>query len=290
MAGEQQVQDVNNEVESDETDADFLAGVAAHAEQPTATPAPTPQPSPAPTPEPSPEPTPEPTPEPKYVQITEEQWKALSDKAAKIDQVEQSTAKQLKTAFGKMGSFEDVLKKLQTETPAGESVEIAEEDFAEFKEQYPELAEIQLKALNKALGKFKGTGPEAIEKIVAHRFEEVTTRVNQTSKDVLAVVFPDWESDVKTPEFLQWMAGQPEDVRALAASDKASEAAKLLRKFYAAKEAPAATPAPTPAATPVPVRKRQIAAAVPPKGDGGAPPSRSEDDDFLEGLRSVQQR
>jgi hypothetical protein len=275
MAGE----NVNNEVDAEETDADFLAGVAAHSD---VEPTPTPEPSPAP--EPSPEPTPEPTPEPEYVQITKQQWEEMQGSASRIEEIQQTTAKQFNTAFGKLGSFEDVLKKLQTATPAGQSVEIAEEDFAEFKEQYPELAEVQLRALNKALGKVKGTAdPEAIEKLVAPRIDKVR---EETTQVLLEVVFPGWTDEVKTPQFKDWLKGQDEAVRALAASDNVSEAAKLLRLYDKAKNAPAPTPAPTA----VPIRKRQIAAAVPPKGDNGQPPGRTENDDFLEGLRSVQQR
>ena len=77
---------------------------------------------------------------------------------------------------------------------------------------------------------------------------------------------------------------QPEDVKALAASNKVTDAARMLRLYEKAKVAP--PPART--QTPAPNRAfaRTTAAAVPPRGDGGHPPGPSEDDDFEAGFNS----
>lgn len=55
----------------------------------------------------------------------------------------------------------------------------------------------------------------------------------EMAKDVLESQFEGWENTVRTPEFSAWLGQQPDSVRALAASDKVSDAAKLLRGYTA---------------------------------------------------------
>lgn len=271
MAGDVEGQEP---IESDDNDADFAAGLTGNA--PTETPVATPEPTPAP----SPEPTPAPTEAPKYVQITREEWNATKSIAARVEEINAQMGKGFDKAFGKLGSFEDLLKKLQTETPAGKPVEVSDEDFAELKEQYPELAEVQIKGLNKVLSRFKGTADqESIDKLIQPRMKEARD-------EFLEIAFPGWRDDVKTQDFADWRKAQGPAVEALVASDSYADAAKLLRMFYArTKSAPTPEPTQPPKPTPVPTRTRQIAAAVPPKGDGGNPPGPSEEDDFIAGLR-----
>ncbi len=280
MAGDVEQVPPGADKEDDDNNADFNAGLTGT--EPTATPAPPPGPTPAPTPEP----TPAPTEAPKYVQVTEDDWKSLNERAAKIDEISATVEKRLDQAFGKVGGIERIVKELQTKTPEGVAVQLDEADFDELKNEFPEIAALQIKGLNKVLSKFKGTAdPAEIEKAVNQRLEKIQGDLAESTLDV---VFDGWKDEVKTPKFHAWMKDQAPDVKALAASANFTDAAKLLRLYEKAKNAaPTPAPAPTPSPTPAPpsARQRQIAAAVPPKGDGGTPPGPNEDDDFTAGLK-----
>lgn len=268
-----------------ETDADFQAGFSGGA---TETPAPA-VPVPEAVPQPEATPVAEETPAPQeFVQLTKADHERLMTAAQKLDELTGTVTQQFKTAFGHVGALKQMVHKLQGETPQGQPVALDEADFAELKEQYPEIAELSLKGLNKVFEKFKGTanGAELSEKISSGLRGDF-------AKVALEVAFPDWEEDVKKPEFSAWVQTQPEDVKALARSDKESDAAKMLRRYYRSVETPApaavpAAPTPTPAPTPAPagptLRQRQLAAAVPLKGEGGTPPAPTEEDDFEAGF------
>ena len=193
--------------------------------------------------------------------------------------------KQFDTAFGGMGALKQMVQKLQTETPAGQPLELSEDDFQELREEYPELADHTVAGLRKIFGRFKGTGSafdaETFDKKVNER---VSAAVSEARRETLEVMFPDWEQEVRTESFGSWLNGQTEDVKALAASNKVTDAARMLRLYEKAKVAP--PPART--QTPAPNRAfaRTTAAAVPPRGDGGHPPGPSEDDDFEAGFNS----
>jgi hypothetical protein len=217
-------------------------------------------------------PAPTPAPEPKVVQITEDEWNATKSRAAKVDEIEATWSKRLDQTFGKIGGIERKLAELQKTTPEGEAVQVSEEDFAELKDAYPEIAQMQAKGLNKILSKLKVTGgdQQAVEKILGEHVDSVRAEIVKSS---LEAVFPEWEDDVKTPKFAEWFKSQPADVQALAESKKLGDAARMLRSFYKAAETPAPAPAPTTAPAPAQpsTRQRQIAAAVNPKGEGSAP-------------------
>ncbi len=249
--------------------------------QPTETPADEQQPEAPKSPEP-PEataaPAPAPAPEPKVVQITEEEWTATKARAAKVDEIEATWSKRFDQTFGKIGGLERKIAEITKATPTGEAVQLDEADFAELKEQYPELTTPMLKGLNKVLGKVKGTGgadPEAVDRLVQERVQEFAPALRKEIGDsALNAIVPDWEDEVKTERFVNWLKGQPDEVKALADSNKYADAAKLLRaydKSLSAPPPPAATPAPTAAPAQPSTRQRQIAAAVNPKGEGSAP-------------------
>jgi hypothetical protein len=260
MAGEVTEEPVELAGEQEEHDADFAAGFGG-TEAPTATPAPTP----APTPEPSPAPAPE------FVQITREEWEATRQRAAKVEEIEATHRQRFDQAFGKLGGLERKLAELQQATPAGEVVQVSEADFEDLAKDYPELAALTAKGLTKALGKFKGGGmdPEALEKVVSERIQAARASdraelIDSTLNAILGT--DDWVSEGVNTEAYK-------------------DAAKLMRSFARHRNAPAPTPTPAPTPAPVSARERQIAAAVPPRGDGGHPPGPSEDDEFNAGFK-----
>lgn len=270
----------------EENDDDFNAGFAPEAPQPTETPAAADEATQQP--EATAEASPPPPPEPKYVQITEDDWQALQQRAAKVDEISATFGKRLDQAFGKVGGIERVISEMQTKTPEGEAVQVTDEDFADLKNEYPELAALHISGLNKVLSKLKGTGganPEAIEKIVTERVTAATAaiRTELVNATLDAVVDGEWLKEVNSPAFDDWIKTQPNDVKALAESDSLNDAKRMLRLYKQAKDTP---PAPLPPVPKNTTRARQIAAAVTPKGDGGHPPGPTEDDEFNAGFKS----
>jgi hypothetical protein len=235
------------------------------------------------------------------VEVDEAELESLRKRAAAADGAnEQIVAMNAKfdKAFGQIGSLKQVVEKLRTETPAGESVEISEADFKELADAYPEIGKLTAQGLNKVLGKFKGTGgadPEAVDKIVNERLAAARTEMakelaTQVTDATLNGILPRWREKVKSPEFGAWMKAQPPEVQALAESSDLGDAADMLRRYRRALEKPAPPPAPAAPAAQARgnVRQRQIAAAVPVKGDGAAAPAaaHTEDDDFNAGFQA----
>lgn len=276
MSGETQDADIGSE----EQDSDFDSGFAGAATETPLDQGQGGESDPKPT-----EPTPAATSTPEIVNLTREQFERLNTAADKLAELETTVRKQFDTAFGGMGALKQKLERLQTETPAGQPLELSEDDFQELREEYPELADHTVAGLRKIFGRFKGTGSafdaETFDKKVNER---VSAAVSEARRETLEVMFPDWEQEVRTEAFGNWLNGQPDDVKALAASDKVTDAARMLRLYDKAKVAP--PPART--QTPAPNRAfaRTTAAAVPPRGDGGHPPGPSEDDDFEAGFNS----
>lgn len=267
-------------VDTDAEDADFDSGFT---NAPTATPEPVTlenddAPAGAPTPEDTPAAEPAPPPAPEYVQITKDQFDTLMRQAGEVDNLK-ALPNQMDKAFGKIGNVERFLKEFQ----AGGNVEVSDEDFAEMREQYPELAEFQMKGLKRVLSKIKGSGaaaPDAaaIEKIVSERLPELR---QETINIALDAVLPAWDEEVKTDAFAKWLEQQPDDVKALELSPKPRDAARLLSKFAQFKATPPAPPAP-PA---VSRRAAAVAAAVTPRSSGAATPAApTEDDEFNAGF------
>ncbi len=58
---------------------------------------------------------------------------------------------QLSKAFGTMGNMQQLINQVRSQTPAGAVVEITDEDFAELKEDFPELAGHTRAALERIL-------------------------------------------------------------------------------------------------------------------------------------------
>jgi len=242
---------------------------------------------------------------PEFVQITKADWEAMQSRAAAIDDLRAAQEKLAGTAFGKIGDLQRQLK----ESRAGST--LAEEDFADIKENYPELADTLQKLLSKMpAGPASGIDLETVEKLLDSREERTRYELRLES---LEAAQPKWEQDVKTESFKEWMYSRPnwkpqyadkayqavvlndpnselnkfiqanpDDPVAQYFSPRISDAAMLVGAFRKDKSAvtvqkPVATPS---------ARKQQLAAAATPKSSGARAPTRTEDDDFLAGLNS----
>lgn len=229
---------------------------------------------------------------PKYVQITEEQLARLSAAADETAGLKQQMSK----AFGTMGNLQQVIGRLQTATPAGASVEVSAEDFAELAEDFPELAGHTRKGLEKIFKwlNVRGTGSASADS--EQLAQAVRSARQQDAFDVLDDLHPGWRDIVGRAEdadnaFRKWLAMQSQDYQdRINTTQSASITARAIDQFKAATQVPAVKPAAQPQpSTPAPkiaARKDRFQAAVQPRGAGGppSPSSNSADDEFQAGF------
>ena len=214
MYEENQTGQVDTTRVEDQSEAAGFASL--FAEDSTATPNATEQ---KPNPEPA-EAAQEPAPPPKLAQITEDQYADLLARAASVDELKAGLDKKVDTAFGKIGEINRLIASLQQSTPAGEAISLNDDDLAELSSEFPEIAAMTAKGLNRVLSRLKGTGGTSpdIESIVQQRLapvmEALPTRVEaMVSEKLLAKEYGDWRAIVGKPdektEYRAWLSTQP---------------------------------------------------------------------------------
>jgi hypothetical protein len=271
--------------------ASFAAGF--DSETPTATAA-TPPPAEQPVQE---EPVAETPPEPEYVQITKEERDRL---IAVADETTNIKA-QLSKAFGTMGNMQQLINQVRSQTPAGAAVEINDDDFAELKADFPELAGHTRAALERILKRtnLTGTGQPATPAFDPEEVRKTASEiVHAQGLDDLNDLHPGWQDIVGKPDdadkpYRKWLATQPEKYQELIRSTySATITGRSIDRFKAAEAAaaqakPAAQRPQTPA-NPAAARKAVIEAAVQPRGAGTppAPHQPTPQDNFNAGFNS----
>jgi hypothetical protein len=252
------------------------------------------------TPEPKTEATPEPKVEakveaeaapkaPKYVQLTQEQFDRLEAAAAKTATIETQMSK----AFGTLGDMQQVVKKLQSATPAGASIEIPKDAFADMEKDFPELAAHMRAGLEKSLKGMRGTAPadspsadpEAVQKTVTEvllKNEQATLDGDHpTWREIVGAVDKDGKPDPRHP-FRAWLMTQTNEYQTrINSTSSPATINRAIDRFIAAKAALPKTPTPAPK---VAARTDRIRDAITPRGDGGQPAPVTKDD-FAEGFR-----
>lgn len=230
---------------------------------------------------------------PEYVKISAKDWAEVRAAAAKTAGYDQ----QLSKAFGTIGNLQKLVNGFQGQAPsAGRKIEISKDAFAEMARDFPELAELNRAAMEKALSNMPGTGaaeldPDKIEAMLAAR--EIKREIRTLEED-----YPDWRTlvgavdvtqgaqpDPNNP-FRRWLGTQPPAYQArLNASESAAVIGSAIAKFQAETKGQPKTPA---AATPRDeARAERIRGAVQPRGDNaGAGAAKTDDDAFLEGFNS----
>lgn len=217
---------------------------------------------------------------PRLAQITEDQYQQLLAKATAIDEIKAAQEKQFGTAFGKIGGIERVINQLQAATQSGEVVEISEDDFEEMRAEFPELAAMQVRGLNKVLSKLRGTGqapaqfdPSQIDGRVQEQLSPALQDIERRYETkLLRAYHRDWDEVVTSDAFKEWEKTLPaEDQAKLASSTDAEYIASQLDRYKSA-------------AKTISSRQKRIEAAITPRGTGGHAPAPSEDDDFNAGF------
>lgn len=227
-----------------------------------------------------------------YVQLTRKDFEKLMAATAKVE----TFAPQFDKVFGTIGNLQQqVLGRLQSETPRGATVQIDDEDFAELKENFPELAGQTKAAIERIFKKANlvGTGAPATAQIDDEKVREAwkSQRIHEELEE-LSDLHPDWQTIVGRPddesnEFRQWLAKQPEDYRErITKTTSARVTARAIDRFLDSKQ-PAQQPTPTNGTT-ASTRRERMRDAVQPNGTGTrpAPQRNTPEDEFRSGFLS----
>jgi len=228
---------------------------------------------------------PSPVQEPEYVQLTKGELADLKAAAAETASIKQQMSK----AFGTMGNMQQLINQIRSQSPAGAPVEITDDDFAELKEDFPELAGHTLAGLQRILKKVNltGTGQPATQTIDPEQVRVAAANVvHAEGMRDLDDLHPGWRDIVGKPDdaenpYRKWLATQtPEYQELIRSTYSASITARSIDRFKAAEAAKAkpaaASPKPPAATGAVPhlaTRRDRIEAAVQPRGNGATPPA-----------------
>lgn len=201
----------------------------------------------------------------------------------------------LRNTEGHIGGLNHNLKQMQetlaaskaasqqvSDAPTQEQVKEAmanPKEWDELKSDFPEWASATEKFMDARLSKVPAVDETKIRELEQKLNNETATLRKESIDATLDAVLPDWDLEVKTPEFSKWMESQSDDVKALAASNSIRDAAKMLRLFSTHK----ARSVPEPKPSNVAARQKRIEAAVTPKGTGGFAPAPTELDEFESG-------
>ncbi len=228
------------------------------------------------------------SPEPQaVVQLTKKEYDELKALSTALSDYQATVNKRLDSNFGKLGNLEQIIRSIQDSSAAGEPV--SDEDIAELKSEFPEVAQTLLPALNRVVGKMRGTRkagasaqpsqPATPQPSVDELIRQVETRANMR---IMTAIEPDWESTIRKPEFTAWLEKQPEDYRTkVQDTEEPSVLQEALSAFKA--QQPKPTPAtPTPKPSVPSARQRTLAAAVTPKGDADLGGSSGNAEDEME--------
>lgn len=157
-----------------------------------------------------------------------------------------SVTKELRTA---MTAARSAAEKAGDEAPSDTQIAAAAGSSAKWtqmKEDFPEWAEAMEERLANVRG--RAVDVDGISKQIRDGITPDLQAIEQRARNYARIDLSheDWEDTVKTPAFSTWLQSQPEDVRALAGSDRARDAIKLLDGYVAATKAndpPATQPA-----------------------------------------------
>lgn len=234
-------------------------------------------------------------PPPEYVQLTKQQLERLEIAAKRTDDIETKFSK----AFGTIGDVQKIVRSLQTQTPRGAAVKIPDGAFADMEKDFPELAKHTRAVLEATLKGLEGTGGPAAkpDADVTEEFgKKIEERVRRLQTEELEDAYPDWQKivgavDVTKGEqpdpnnaFRKWLAGKDKAYQErVNNTNSAGVITRAIRLFK--RESKVAPPAPKPDQQ-ASARASRIAEAVRPRGDGGHPPGKDEDEEFQAGFKS----
>lgn len=179
--------------------------------------------------------------------------RAQLEKIAQIEQQNAALQQSLKTAEGRVSAMQremDLAKKAKAQTggdtPSDSQIQNASvslEKWEKLKADFPDWAEGMEELVASRMGKTAAATPEVnLEEVAGVVFEQTEKLREQMARELeiakVELKYENWEDEVKTDDFKAWMAVQTPEVKALAASEKAKDATKMLDLYYGSKAKP----------------------------------------------------
>jgi Skp family chaperone for outer membrane proteins len=232
--------------------------------------------------------------------LSQTEMKSLLARLEEIDKLKASQDK----AFGRLGTLQETLGKLQQAQHTGVTPEISDEDMAEISNDFPELGARLKTTLQKIMGKSRTSAAapatpaqqpafdpaplmSQLDAKLAEQRSEIEKIKQQSEAKILTALHRDWKQVVNDDKFKLWLQGQSAEYRdKINASWDAEEIGGAIDEFKKAQQP--AKPAPT-AAPSKQSKANRLEAAVTPQGVK-APDTQqiSDDEQFLAGFRSVR--
>lgn len=126
-----------------------------------------------------------------------------------------------------------------SDSPTSEQIKKAvanPEQWEALKSDFPEWSSATEKFIDHKLSSVASVDAAKVNELVSRAIDSARTNITQeVEKRIvdksLSAVFPGWKQDVSSDSFKQWSQSQPEEIRALAASDEVGDAAKMLSLY-----------------------------------------------------------
>ena len=191
---------------------------------------------------------------------------------------------------GTVGGLKQTLEALRSQTQTGQPVDVTIDDLpSDLREEYPELADKMLRAMQGMAKKMRGTAPTSepappvtapapafdmnqVEQVVQQRVAEIEQKFEMKT---VALKHKDWKQITGGSEYRTWLGSQPAEYQQTVGNSWDSDV--VIGSIDKFKESQKKAPTPAPSA-----RKDLLKAAVTPRGTGGREPSapNTEDDGF----------
>ncbi len=221
--------------------------------------------------------------------FTEDQIKDLLAKAGQVDAIKQESEQRLRQVFGKLGEINSLVQQMQQSRGSG--VKLAADKLTRLNAEFPEMAEMLAADLGEALSVPSGAAfdPAQLDTLVAERLTAQEAKLNaEFEKRWLSRSHKDWQTVVKSPEFIGWedtvldqgmadLRGDSWDADFIAerlTEFKAWQAEQSVKK-QAAEEARRN-------------KQTRLEAAIAPQGAGAKTEAINDDEAFLAGFRTVR--
>lgn len=235
--------------------------------------------------EPEPEPQ-ESTPEPvRIAGMTEDELKAVLDKAAQFDQLNDRLKQTHDKAFGKIGQLEQMLKQI-ADKPASTAkpMTVSKETFKRLAEVFDDEGVAEALAEDFAGLQFEQPDLSEFSKTVADKVreslrEELKGELTQEFEvKLLTARHPDWQELYHSEDFAHWKGTlKPEAQQTIDSSWDGSTLAKAFDQFKTWQNKRAES---------IEKRTKRLEDAVPIKG-GGSGQRKTDEDAFNRGLKKV---
>lgn len=231
---------------------------------------------------------PEPDPWEGVPQVVREKLEAVTGKLSSVDKI----SDRIRNIEGHIGGLASQVKSFVTaskavaksgvETPTEAQIESAaqsSEKWKAIKEDYPDWAE----ALEERLAQEKRAVPVDLDEIrkkvdesVGSMNNSLRTELRRAHETIVEIKHPDWRKDVNTGEFKAWFSKQPSEMQALAASENAVDAIRLLDGYKSSIKKVKQD------------KEQRLRSAVTPQGTAAKPNTLNDDDAFERGFASAR--